>query len=72
LWKLGLKWIPSRQAVLSVGGPVIEYEKLFDLGYLHDVWSAITGLPFDKERAKLAMEMNIQVDIKALLKRGGF
>jgi hypothetical protein len=71
-WKLGLKWVPSRKAVFSVGGPCFEYEKLFDLGYLRDVWDSITGLPFDEERARLAIGMNVQADIKALVKRGGF
>lgn len=70
LWRLNLPWIPSYGRVVAMGVPVIEYRKMFDLGYLRDVWIMLTQLPFDEERAKLAIEMNVQRSISALIKRG--
>jgi ABC-type transport system substrate-binding protein len=43
-----------------------EYGKLFDVGYLEYVWGEITGLPFDKTRAEMLIDLNVQRDIPAL------
>ena len=46
-----------------------EYERLFDIGYLEDLWNKVTGLQFDKERAEMLIEMNVQRDMAALQAR---
>jgi hypothetical protein len=44
----------------------IRYEWLHDLNYLGDVWRAVTGLPYDLERAERLIEMNIQREFAAV------
>lgn len=46
-----------------------EYSRLFDVGYLEELWNKVTGLPFCKERAELLVEMNVQRDVEKLRKR---
>lgn len=46
-----------------------EYSRLFDIGYLGDLWCEVTGLPFDKNRAEMLIEMNVQRDIEKLRSR---
>jgi len=43
-----------------------EYGRLFDVNYLEDLWGRVTGLPFDRERAEMLVEMNVQRDIASL------
>jgi hypothetical protein len=49
------------------GMPVIYYDRLHDIGYLADLWQEFIGTPFDKERAELLAQMNIQRDVRRLL-----
>lgn len=45
------------------------YEKLFDLGYLREVWAEIVGSSCPYDRAEQLIEMNIQHDIQTLAAR---
>lgn len=45
------------------------YERLFDLGYLREVWAEVVGSAFPHERAAQLVEMNIQHDIQTLAAR---
>ena len=45
------------------------YERLFDIGYLREVWAEIVGSPFPYERAQELIEMNVQHDIQTLAAR---
>lgn len=45
----------------------IRYDLLTDLCYLEDVWSRVIGSGFDKERAKILTQMNIQRDVKKFI-----
>lgn len=42
----------------------IFYSKLHDIEYLEDTWDVIIGTPFDAERAKVLIEMQIERNIK--------
>lgn len=46
-----------------------EHKRLFDIGYLEDLWGRVTGLPFCRERTEQLIEMNVQRDIGKLRKR---
>ena len=43
-----------------------DYQRLFDVGYLEEVWGKVTELPFDRPRAKMLIEMNVQRDLGLL------
>jgi len=45
-----------------------EYGRLWDIGYLENLWGEITGLPFDRERAEMLINLNVQRDIGKLKK----
>jgi hypothetical protein len=57
LQRLGLSPIAEYQG-LDV--PTFFYERLFDIGYLADVWAQIRGPGFDAERARMLVDLNIQ------------
>jgi hypothetical protein len=40
--------------------PTIDYHKLDQIEYLEKVWHTIVGTPFDRERALMLIEMNVQ------------
>lgn len=46
-----------------------EYKYLFELNYLEEVWDQVTRLPFDRLRAEILIEMNIQRDLASLDRR---
>ena len=46
-----------------------EYGRLFDFGYLEYVWGEVVGLPFDRARAEMLIELNVQRDISSLKQR---
>ena len=45
----------------------IRYDLLTDLYYLEDVWTRVIGVGFDRERAKILTQMNIQRDVKKFI-----
>lgn len=47
------------------------YDKLFDVDYLEMVWTTITKRPFNRPRAELLIEMNVQRDFRKLIARVG-
>lgn len=47
------------------------YENLFNLDYLSVIWKLIVGTPFNRARAELLIELNIQRDLDALVRRVG-
>lgn len=47
------------------------YENLFTIEYLAVLWKLIVGTPFPRHRAELLVEMNIQRDLDALVRRVG-
>lgn len=49
----------------------IHYELLFNIDYLATVWSYFSLMPFNSARAKQLIEMNVQRDFEALVKRAG-
>lgn len=65
LERLGLPVIESP----AVDAPAFHYERLFDIGYLREIWAEIVGSPFDELRAAMLLEMNVQRDMDSLRKR---
>ena len=61
--RLGLIWTEWE----SLDVPVFEYEKLFDVGYLEEVWTELNGPGFDPVRASQLIEFNVQRDIGRLV-----
>jgi hypothetical protein len=57
LVKLGLPPVAEPQVE---GVPVFRYESLFDVGYLEDLWGMVRGDGFNRERAKMLIELNVQ------------
>jgi hypothetical protein len=57
LKRLGLPEIAEDQR-LEI--PTFHYEKMFDVGYLAEVWSQVRGIGFDSERAKFLIDLNVQ------------
>lgn len=49
--------------------PVISYSKLWNVGYLAELWQQIVGTSFDRERAEYLIEMNIQRGWRAVARR---
>jgi hypothetical protein len=45
------------------------YRDLFDIEYLEVLWGLVTGLPFDRERTEMLIEMNVQRSIPKLQNR---
>lgn len=45
------------------------YRDLFDINYLEVLWGIVTGLPFDRDRAEMLIEMNVQRSIPAIKNR---
>ena len=43
-----------------------QYERLFDIGYLRELWIEVTRFPFDRERTLALMRMNVQTDLNQL------
>lgn len=54
---------------VTEGMGIIEYARLFDVGYQREIWQEITGLPFDALRAEAISGMNIKRDTQKFLKR---
>lgn len=46
-----------------------QYRDLFDVEYLEVLWGLITKLPFDRNRAEMLVEMNVQRSIDAITHR---
>jgi hypothetical protein len=40
--------------------PTFFYERLFDIGYLAELWAQIRGPGFDEERARMLIDFNVQ------------
>ena len=51
-------------ANVTQGLPVIDYHQLRNVWYLKDLWAELIGTPFDRERAELFVEMNVQRDVR--------
>jgi hypothetical protein len=49
---------------VTKGLPEIDYHKLRDLSYLQEVWDKIVSTAFDRDRARLLVDMNIQRDLE--------
>lgn len=64
LMKLGL---PPWSEPQNTPGPTFCYERLFDIGYLQNLWALVRGTPFDVERAKMLIDLNIQHRLDRLL-----
>lgn len=64
LQKIGLK--PYDLSAYKSG---FRYRDLFDINYLEVLWGLVTHLPFDRNRAEMLIEMNVQRSITALLHR---
>lgn len=57
LARLGLLQVAEYQ---GFNLPTFYYERLFDVGYLADLWAVVRGPGFDKERAEVLIDLNIQ------------
>lgn len=57
LARLGLPQIAQQQVD---GIHTFHYEKLFDVDYLETLWGMVRGTPFDRKRAKMLIELNVQ------------
>jgi hypothetical protein len=57
LVKLGLPPIAEYQ---GIAGLTFFYERLFDVGYLAELWQEVRGPGFDKERAEVLIDLNVQ------------
>jgi hypothetical protein len=57
LARLGLPQIAEPQVP---GITTFHYEQLFDVPYLERIWNEVRGTPFNKERAKMLIEFNVQ------------
>ncbi len=57
LARLGLVQVAEDQG-LDI--PTFHFERLFDIGYLAELWSQVRGTPFDVERAKMLIDLNVQ------------
>jgi hypothetical protein len=62
---LGLPWFDYPTLDL----PTFEYARLFDVGYLSEVWEELCGPGFDPVRAEMLIELNIQRDVKRLVEK---
>lgn len=78
IFYLKRRYEDARESLQKTGWPVwdfpkfgegFEFERLHDIAYLQDVWDQVTGLPFDKPRAEMLIEMNIQRDMTAICAR---
>lgn len=49
--------------------PTFEYARLFDVGYLREMWTELNGPGFDAVRAAQLIEMNVQRDIEKMRAR---
>lgn len=45
------------------------YERLFDIDYLESIWAEVVGLSFNKRRAEMLIEMNVQRDLSKLFNK---
>jgi hypothetical protein len=61
---LGLPQIAEYQRLVV---PTFYYERLFDVGYLAELWSIVRGPGFDKERAEVLIDVNIQHRLDRIL-----
>lgn len=57
LKKIGLPMISEYQGLEL---PTFFYERLFDIGYLQDLWAQVRGEGFDAERARMLIDLNVQ------------
>jgi hypothetical protein len=64
LKKLGLLPVAEDQNILA---PTFCYERLFDIGYLSELWALVRGTPFDVERARMLVDLNIQHRVDRVL-----
>jgi hypothetical protein len=51
---------------LSAYASGFRYRDLFDVNYLENLWGLVTRLPFDRDRAEMLIEMNVQRNIGLL------
>ena len=57
LMRIGL---PPLAEYPQLAVPTFFYERLFDIGYLEDLWAQIRGPGFDAERARMLIDLNVQ------------
>lgn len=67
--KESLKNIGLNSYDLSAYKSGFRYSDLFDIDYLEVLWGIVTGLPFDRNRAEMLIEMNVQRDVGLLTQR---
>lgn len=53
----------EREVLDSLKHEKILYSKIWDLGYLEEIWDRVIGTRFDSERARLLKEMRIERDV---------
>ena len=46
-----------------------EYKRLFDVSYLEALWDEVVGLPFDRGRAQMLIDLRVTVDFPRLMQR---
>ena len=70
--------VAVKRSLKSLGLPVydlsrysqgFEYDRLFDVDYLEELWTDITSLPFDRARAEMLVEMNVQRSLPGIARR---
>ena len=64
LVKLGLPPIAEYQ---GLRGRTFYYERLFDVGYLAELWQEVRGPGFDQERAEVLIDLNVQHRLDRIL-----
>jgi hypothetical protein len=64
--RCGVSYIAPAKAFekATKGLSEIDYHKLDQITYLEQVWAMIVGTAFDRDRARLLIEMNIQRDLE--------
>lgn len=67
--KASLERIGLKAYDLSAYKSGFKFNDLFDLDYLEVLWGLVTHLPFDRDRAEMLIEMNVQRSIGMLTQR---
>jgi hypothetical protein len=64
--RLGVEYKAPREEFERVtrGMPEIDYKSLGNLLYLQRIWSLIAGTAFDRDRARMLIELNVQRDLE--------
>lgn len=66
-WSLRRQGLPTYNMTDYRHG--FDYRRMFDINYLEELWIEVTELPFDRPRAEMLIEMNVQRNMDALAKR---